>query len=271
MLDKETIRMLSDRFVAESPWNRVDAKEAISPDLVGVRIFDAPLIGYSSADDPMYAEMQRPEVVGKDFVLPAGWLPSAKSIISYFFPFSEDVRKSNRGGSLPSSLWLHGRIEGQRFLMKCGEYLVQQIQQTGNQAITPVFSENFHMSTKPPFGSNWSERHVAFISGLGTFGLSKNLLTEKVTAGRFLSIVTDIPFEPTARAYTGIYEYCIMCGACAKNCPAHAISLEKGKEHLPCSVYQTEIAKQFTPRYGCGKCQVGVPCEFKRPSAKKDG
>ena len=38
MLDKETIRMLSDRFVAESPWNRVDAKEAISPDLVGVRI-----------------------------------------------------------------------------------------------------------------------------------------------------------------------------------------------------------------------------------------
>ena len=147
----------------------------------------------------MYAEMQRPEVVGKDFVLPAGWLPSAKSIISYFFPFSEDVRKSNRGGSLPSSLWLHGRIEGQRFLMKCGEYLVQQIQQTGNQAITPVFSENFHMSTKPPFGSNWSERHVAFISGLGTFGLSKGLITEKGTAGRFLSIVTDIPFEPTAR------------------------------------------------------------------------
>jgi len=30
--------------------------------------------------------------------------------------------------------------------------------------------------------SNWSERHVAFIAGLGTFGLSRSLITPLGTA-----------------------------------------------------------------------------------------
>lgn len=29
------------------------------------------------------------------------------------------------------------------------------------------------------FGSNWSERHAAYVCGLGTFGLSKGLITDK--------------------------------------------------------------------------------------------
>ena len=35
--------------------------------------------------------------------------------------------------------------------------------------------------------------------------------------------------------YKDIYEYCIKCGACAKRCPMHAITIEKGKDHVRCN------------------------------------
>ena len=269
MMDKQYIQTLADDFVFHSTWNRIQAEEAITPELAGIQIFAAPLIGYSDLQDPLYKDLRKPEAVGPHVFLPEDWLPACRSVISYFFPFTEEIRKSNRIGTLPSSLWLHGRVEGQRFLIKFAEHMVQALQERDCSAVVPILSPAFQANTSNPdlpYGSNWSERHVAFISGLGTFGLSKGLITEKGTAGRFLSLVTDIPFEATERSYKDLYEYCIQCGACIRMCPAKAISMDKGKEHRPCSVYQNEISKQFTPRYGCGKCQVQVPCEFQKPS-----
>jgi epoxyqueuosine reductase QueG len=114
--------------------------------------------------------------------------------------------------------------------------------------------------------SNWSERHVAFVCGLGTFGLSKGLITEKGVAGRFSSIVTDMGLSPSVRPYEGLYDYCIFCGLCARRCPANAISLDTGKAHEPCEAFLNETRALFSPRYGCGKCQSGMPCESRIPA-----
>lgn len=78
--------------------------------------------------------------------------------------------------------------------------------------------------------SLWSERHAAYVCGLGTFGLSKGLITKKGIAGRFTSLITDLPLLADERAYTDVYEYCT--------------------------------------RYGCGLCQVRVPCEAGIPKKK---
>ena len=88
-----------------------------------------------------------------------------------------------------------------------------------------------HNESTLSYTSNWSERHVAFVCGLGTFGLSKGLITKKGIAGRFGSIITELTLSPDQREYHCIYEYCSMCGACVKNCPVNAISLDKGKNH----------------------------------------
>ncbi|MDR2480411.1 MAG: 4Fe-4S binding protein [Treponema sp.] len=58
-----------------------------------------------------------------------------------------------------------------------------------------------------------------------------------------------------------MYECCIRCGSCVSNCPVRAISLERGKDHPPCSAFLERTREQCKPRYGCGKCQVQVPCE----------
>ena len=117
------------------------------------------------------------------------------------------------------------------------------------------------------YSSNWSERHVAYAAGLGTFGLSKGLITKKGTAGRCISIITDAVFEPDKRPYTGVYDYCSFCGVCARNCPAEAISKEEGKNHYRCSEFVNTTKAKHSPRYGCGKCQVKVPCENRAPNA----
>lgn len=54
-------------------------------------------------------------------------------------------------------------------------------------------------------------------------------------------------------------------GKCAVNCPANAISLDKGKDHSKCHGFLLKTAEKFKPRYGCGKCQVAVPCECRIP------
>lgn len=114
-MDLANIHTLCDQFAADSPWNYVSPEEAISPELSGTRLFESPLVGCSDPEDPLYLRLQRPEAVGPAFRLPTQWLPGAKSVLSFFFPFTEAVRKSNRGGAEPSALWLHGRIEGSGF------------------------------------------------------------------------------------------------------------------------------------------------------------
>ncbi|MBR3245814.1 MAG: 4Fe-4S binding protein [Parasporobacterium sp.] len=119
--------------------------------------------------------------------------------------------------------------------------------------------EGIHVS------SNWSERHAAYASGLGTFCLSRGLISSKGVAGRYASIIVSEYFEPDERTYTGIYDYCIHCGACIRRCPVNAITLEDGKNQRICKEWIDKTSERYAPRYGCGKCQTVVPCESRIP------
>jgi len=113
--------------------------------------------------------------------------------------------------------------------------------------------------------SNWSERHITYACGLGTFGLSKGIITKKGVSGRLGSILTDLDLPKDKRGYKDIYEYCTMCGLCIDRCPAHAISIEDRKNSSSCSNFLNKVMEKHNPRYGCGKCQVSVPCESEIP------
>ena len=107
------------------------------------------------------------------------------------------------------------------------------------------------------------------MSGLGTFGLSTHLITRVGKAGRFGSIITTAEFEPTPRPYgEDPFAYCTRCGACTKRCPVDALTLEGGKDYQTCWVYMEETKIRFKPRYGCGKCQLLVPCETGIPNKR---
>ena len=232
-----------------------------------VELFEAPIFGFGSSQDALFAQFKQPDVIGPHFRMPEEWLPSARTVVSFFLPFAPAVRQANHGQThRPGEEWLYGRIEGQRFVDAVSAAMAQQLIANGYDAVVPSSSAEF-WTVSPmdeqgrSFTSNWSERHAAFVCGLGTFGLSKGLITEKGMAGRFGSVITSAVFQPTERPYTGIYEYCTRCGACIARCPGGAITFENGKSHPQCFRYQQGILPQLLPRYGCGLCQTAVPCE----------
>lgn len=247
---------LTREFAERSPLNRVDELDI-------ARIYDAPLVGLADARDPLFDKLQETEVVGEHHLLPRDWLPEAKTVISYFLPYSFEIREANRTKGLPATKWLYGRIEGELFNNALRTYLAAELEKDGAKAVAPILDSRFKVLARR---SNWSERHVAFIAGLGTFGLSKSLITRKGSAGRYGSVVTDREMAIAARPYTEVYEYCNYCHACIDRCPAEAIK-EEGKDTNLCGEYiDNEIMPRYAPRYGCGKCQTAVPCEDTIPA-----
>lgn len=246
------------RFIEESPLNKDDS--------VGIeRIFDMPLFSVAQSTDPLFGELQKEEVVGAHHLLPEDWLDSANVVITYFLPFTQDVRTSNRIAGLPSIEWVHARIEGEQFNNALRRLLVDFLELQGEAAVAPAIDPRIQIIKRR---SNWSERHVAFIAGLGTFGLSKSFITERGSAGRLGSVVSSVDMEASPRKDNDIYGNCSMCGACVPRCPAKAISLV-GKDTSICAAYIDDVIRpKYAPRYGCGKCQTSVPCESRIPQGK---
>lgn len=263
------------KFVENSEYNYISKEIAISENVVGLKIFNEPIFGVSSADDEYFRLLKNPSIIGNHFLLPEEWLPGSKTVISFFLPFTEDVRSSNRIDRLwPSEGWGHGYIEGQILVKELSKFLASELVEAGYNSLIPYTDSRYWTQNMPKedsvhpelsFTSNWSERHVAFVSGLGTFGLSKGIITEKGMAGRLSSIITELYLTPTKRKYSDILEYCSMCGSCIINCPPRAITMEDGKNHIRCSKYLNAITKKYKSRRGCGKCQVNVPCESRIP------
>lgn len=281
-MNKQDLIKMASYFVENSEDNIISEQIAVSEKAAGTRIFDAPIFGFGAADDEYFQSLKDPSVIGKHFLLPKEWLPQAKTVISFFLPFTEAVKDSNsQNMSWPSDEWMHGRIEGQVLIGKLCHHLQAELQKAGYNSVVPCYDKGYWArsggnnaaldSDEAPvlYTSNWSERHVALVCGLGTFGLSKGLITKKGIAGRLGSIVTELYLSPEAREYETIYEYCSMCGTCVKNCPVSAISLENGKDHPICSDFLDETMAKHKPRYGCGKCQIKVPCASAIPKKLK--
>jgi epoxyqueuosine reductase QueG len=265
MVNRKTIVDLAVRFINDAYENYISQEIALHPDCVGMKIFDAPIFAFGSVVDELYVKVKSPCVIGEQFMTPIEWLPSAKTVISFFLPFSEQIKKANtKNLHWPANEWLHGRIEGQNLLKDLTLYIEENLINAGFETLSPSFDERFKTerdSEKNMFKTSWSERHVAFVCGHGTFGLSKGLITTMGICGRFGSILTNLDIPKDIRSYNDVYEYCTMCGECVTHCPAQAISLEDGKNSMLCSDFLDKTREKHNPRYGCGKCQVGVPCE----------
>jgi epoxyqueuosine reductase QueG len=227
-----------------------------------LRLYDPPLLGVADALDPLWDVLKQPDVVGPQHGSPREWLPEARSVVSFFLPYSHQVRRANRTPGWPATEWLYGRYEGGALVEALDNHLARMLREAGWRALAPATDPRLAVAH---FRSNWSERHAAFVAGLGTFSLNRSLITRAGAAGRIGSVVTDAPFPATRRPYTGATEHCHACGACIQRCPCGAIDAS-GKDNVACKAFLDRTLGQYGPRYGCGKCQTGVPCEHEVPA-----
>lgn len=253
-----------NEFVLTNPKNFVESLETISTTPTSfsrMQIWESPILGIASAADPLWEALKNPEVVGVYHKSPEEWMSGAKSVISYFLPYTERIRSANRIAEVTATEWLYGRWEGEFLNDALRSYIVELVEKNGGRASAPVQDQRYEVVD---MRSNWSERHASFIAGLGTFSLSRALITKRGSAGRFGSVIVDVSLEPTQREYSDIYEYCSKCMACARRCPPQAID-KNGKDNQMCRLHIGMEKEKYNPRYGCAKCQAGVPCEAKIP------
>ena len=257
-MTREDLITAIQNFVDTAPGNTISEEIALSPGCVGLKLFGTPIFGFGAPDDVLFESFQAPGVIGSHFLPPLAWMPGAKTVISFFLPYTETIKAANAAcHPWPAEEWLHGRAEGQLLIGAIYGYIREFLNEAGYQCLVPTQDSRFQSGENT---SNWSERHIAFATGLGTFGLSKGLITEAGICGRFGSVLTDLHLPQDTRPYENSHAYCNMCGGCIPRCPVSAISFA-GKDSALCADFMDKSYEKFQPRYGCGKCQVGVACE----------
>lgn len=248
----------------------------------GEPAWGVPLVGFSRGDDAYYPQL-------KEDIGPFLWTPAEAfaighrdslapatdlTVISWVLPQTAATLTDQRQETdLPCERWCRSRHFGEAFNEVLRRHLVESLQHLGIAAVAPALLPDFAYQTSKRYGlaSNWSERHVAFVSGLGTFGLSDGLITPLGKAIRCGSVVARVKLPATPRPYSSHQAWCLYyargsCRACVQRCPIDAISAA-GHDKRRCHTYIREVTAvhahellkvEVTP---CGLCQVGIPCE----------
>lgn len=239
---------------------------------VTLQVLDMPLIGFAAADDPLFEEFRDPEVIGPEFRMPGEYMPGAKSVAGFFFPFTEEVRRRvSDEKELASPTWKAAYGLNTAIVDAFLDILVPKLEAEGAGVFQPNRDPGMVRKAVPTadgedvhFSVSWSNRHAMFAAGLGTFGMHRHLITERGCCGTTASFITDAELVPTKREYTGVYDWCLRCGRCSARCPGGAIP-EKGLRNLKkCSAHGALVREQFGGM--CGKCLTAVPCEDRAPA-----
>ena len=269
-------------FISHSPKNTLQNK-------ANEKAWDDPLVGFSRGDDPLYEAY-------KEHVGPFHWTPfeiftltfpkfkaapEDLTVISWILPQTEATKADNRKQKTnPAERWARARLYGEETNNQLRSHVVAVLQGKGYKAVAPVLSPLWarKKSTLHGFSSTWSERHAAYASGLGTFGLCDGLITARGKAIRIGSVVAKTPIPATPRPYDNHHAYCLYyakgaCKKCASRCPVGAISAA-GHDKVRCRSHaHGEAAHYIKSLYGfevdaCGLCQTNVPCESGIPIKK---
>ena len=93
IIEKKQIEACAAEFYRSSPKLYIPEDGAYAAGCAGMKMFEEPIFSYGSADDPLFEDFKAPHIIGPHYLTPKQWLPEAKSVISFFLPFSEDVRR----------------------------------------------------------------------------------------------------------------------------------------------------------------------------------
>jgi hypothetical protein len=270
-------------FVKNSPDNSLQNGE-------NEPAWDTPIVGFSRGDDPLYEEI-------KASIGPYYWTPldifrqtfrelqitaDQLTVVAWVLPQTKATKADNRKETkFGSERWLRSRKFGEAFNVMLRNHVVAFLNEAGYTAVAPQLSPQWSIkqTDNHDSSSTWSERHAAYVSGLGTFGLCDGLITPVGKAIRCGSVVARFTTPVSGRPYKDHHEYCLFystgtCGKCITRCPANALS-SQGHDKAKCQKYLETVIIEHSKdaygleAYGCGLCQTKVPCESRIPTTKR--
>lgn len=229
------------------------------------RIFSTPVLGVAKGDDPIFLKYR--EVVHSQHLTPSEmWVKSYPAdskdllsrlrILSIVFPYEKRIRDENkRKTDMPVQIYCVGRNFGQAFMNEVLRETISFFQRQGYRAVAGVLSPAYQIiEFNGGLASTWSERHIAFAAGLGTFSFKRDLITDVGCNVRLASVLTDAPLQVTHRRSDAPYGNCLYyakgkCKKCAARCPAQAIS-DNGHDKAKCFLYRLRVTEEMNKRLG---------------------
>ncbi|MCH4166863.1 MAG: hypothetical protein LKF74_01310 [Megasphaera sp.] len=234
-----------------------------------------PLAGFADANHPDILKLR--EIISPHHVLPHDVLPDASVILAYFVPFTKAMALTNAKEGLSSPEWAVAYEETNAMFGELNDYIIALVRSWGYKAAVSREATTFD---RKYLISNWSQRHIARVAGLGTFGLNNMLITKVGCCGRYSTVVTNldvVPDEPLHEEYC-LYKSQGLCGLCVEHCPSGALTVN-GYDRKKCFQVCLQNAEKYknigssytnesndSPNSAgsevCGKCVVAVPCSF---------
>lgn len=230
--------------------------------------WDSPVVGFCSVDDPLFETLR--EVVSPTHALPRELLPGARSVVTFYIPFKRQLAHTNAKGRSASLDWGAAYVETNGLIHGLGQHLQALMAAHGHRSRPLPATHNWNEET---LVSDWSHRHVAYIAGLGKFGLNNMLITPKGCCGRLGSFITSAMIDPDPRNDTPacLHKLDGTCSLCTRRCVNQALE-ESSFDRFRCYEMCLENAKDLRAAgYAdvCGKCVVAVPCAHIDPVANK--
>jgi hypothetical protein len=276
-------------YVRTSPLNHLTAFNNLP-------IVDEPVVAFANGDDPIFQDLKTiigefhltPREIMEKYVAAKRWQFSARhgidsiGVVSWALPISLETRLDERTSPFGGSpRYNHTRWIGIRLYENLAQYVASLLEVVGCDAVAPTQSKFFEIKEMPGgwMAANWSERHIAYASGLGTFGLNGLMITSLGCAVYLDSVVCDRALNPTPRATSHVANCSFYqdgsCGICIERCTASAIS-EAGRSNITClqNLRDTQAVKVRSlgldkglvgPAPACGRCSTGLPCEDRIP------
>ena len=227
-----------------------------------------PLVRFAAAADPLFGQLKT--AVSSTHAVPQDLLTNAGTAVSFFLPFPKSISSTNIKERLSSPEWAVSYIETNELVKQLGLYLTKIFADAGEEVVTIPATHNW---IEDKLISNWSHRHVAFIAGLGRFGLNNMLITDRGCCGRIGSLITSAVIEPDTRpeGESCLYKYDGSCKKCVSKCVNEAL-FEDSFDRFRCyDQLLKNVEKHKSSGYAdvCGKCLAAVPCSHVNPVAMK--
>lgn len=223
-----------------------------------------PLITYAYAMDEKFYDLKK--IVSPSHALPKDLLPEAKTVVAYFIPFDDNIVRSNIEGRECSKIWGQAYIDTNQLILDLNTYIKEELNKLGYKSNIIPATHNFD---EKKLISDWSHRHVAFIAGLGSFGINNMLITDYGTCGRVGTFITDLEIEPTKRRNKEncLYKHAKMCKKCVDRCVNDALKVDSFDRHkcYEMCLYNDKYHSDMGLVDVCGKCLVNVPCAIRNP------
>lgn len=178
-------------------------------------------------------------------------MENAKSIIVCAFPYSINQEMESNISKYCYGLDYHLVIKE-----KLND-ICEEIKSKDNNFEYKIFADNGPLV----------DRHLAYLSGIGYFGINNNIITDKYGSYVFIGYIVnnydlkpDIPTNKT----------CVKCNKCVKYCPGNALEGNYKMNPTKCVSYLTQKKEELTQEeknkirdnksiFGCDVCQDVCP------------